>query len=84
MKPGGVPGGVFQTADGWMSILALNDRDWRSLCGAMEMPALADDPRFVSPRLRLANDVALYAIVRPAVAARSSAEWSKRLTKARS
>ena len=22
MKPGGVPGGVFQTADGWMSILA--------------------------------------------------------------
>ena len=83
MKPGGVPGGVFQTADGWMSILALNDRDWRGLCGAMEMPALADDPRFVSPRLRLENDVALYAIVRPAVAARSSAEWSKRLTDAK-
>ncbi len=29
MKPGGAPGGVFKTADGWMSILALNDRDWR-------------------------------------------------------
>src|SRR5262249_36124337 len=69
MKPGGAPAGVFQTADGWMSILVLNDRDFRALCQAMEMPALADDPRFTSGALRLANDVALYAIVRPAVAA---------------
>jgi crotonobetainyl-CoA:carnitine CoA-transferase CaiB-like acyl-CoA transferase len=83
MKPGGAPGGVFQTADGWMSILALNDRDWRSLCQAIDLPALADDPRFITPGLRLANDVALYAIVRPAVAARSSAEWGKRLTGAK-
>ena len=35
MKPGGAPGGVFQTADGWMSILAINDRqrtieNWRA------------------------------------------------------
>ena len=84
MKPGGAPGGVFQTADGWMSILALNDRDWRGLCEAMEMPALADDPRFVTPQLRLANDVALYAIVRPAVAARLFGRMGKRLTEARS
>ena len=33
MRPGGAPGGVFKTADGWMSILAFNDRDWR-LCTA--------------------------------------------------
>ncbi|CAN5561329.1 CoA transferase [soil metagenome] len=83
MKPGGAPGGVFQTADGWMSILALKDRDWRSLCQAIDMPALADDPRFATPGLRLANDVALYAIVRPAVTARSSADWGKRLTEAK-
>lgn len=83
MTPGGVPGGVFRTADGWMTILAINDRDWRSLCTAMEMPALADDPRFVTPALRLQNDVACYGIVRPAIAARSSDEWSARLTAAR-
>ena len=82
MKPGGAPGGVFQIADGWMSLLALNDRDWRSLCKAMQMPALADDPRFASPALRLANDVALYAIVRPALAAESWAVWTRRLTEA--
>ena len=49
MKPGGAPGGVFQTADGWMSILAINDRDWKSLCDVMDMPALAhEDPRFAT------------------------------------
>lgn len=83
MKPGGVPGGVFKIADGWMSIVAINDRDWRALCGAMELPALADDTRFNSPANRLANDVALYAIVRPALAARPWAEWNRRLTEAR-
>jgi crotonobetainyl-CoA:carnitine CoA-transferase CaiB-like acyl-CoA transferase len=45
MKPGGAPGGVFKIADGWMSLLAFNDRDWRILCKAMQTPALADDPR---------------------------------------
>jgi len=83
MKPGGVPGGVFQMADGWMSMVAINDRDWRALCVAMQMPALADDPRFATPAARLANDVALYAIVRPALAAEPWAVWSKRRTEAR-
>lgn len=83
MKPGGAPGGVFRVADGWMSIVAINERDWRALCRAMDLPDLADDPRFNSAANRLANDVALYAIVRPALAARPWAEWSKRLTEAR-
>ena len=83
MKPGGVPGGVFQMADGWMSMVAINDRDWRALCAALQLPALADDPRFATPAARLANDVALYAIVRPALAAEPWAVWSQRLTEAR-
>jgi len=83
VKPGGAPGGVFQTADGWMSILALNDRDWRALCEAMEMSTLADDPRFAAPALRQQNDTALYAIVRPAIAALPSAVWGERLAKAK-
>jgi crotonobetainyl-CoA:carnitine CoA-transferase CaiB-like acyl-CoA transferase len=83
MKPGGVPGGVFMIADGWMSLVAINDRDWRALCRAMDLPELADDPRFDAPAKRLANDVALYTIVRPALAARPWAEWNRRLTDAR-
>jgi len=83
MKPGGAPGGVFQTADGWMSILALNDRDWKSLCAAMTMPELANDPRFATASSRLQNDAALYALMRPAIAALPSAVWSERLTAGR-
>ena len=83
MKPGGVPGGVFRTADGWMSIIAINDCDWVSLCTAMDMPALAQNARFATPALRLANEAAVYAIVRPAIAAQPSAHWSERLTTAK-
>ena len=83
MKPGGVPGGVFRTADGWMSILALKDRDWQGLCVAMDVPALAHEERFATPAARLANEAALYAIVRPMIEAKPSAHWSGKLTEAK-
>jgi crotonobetainyl-CoA:carnitine CoA-transferase CaiB-like acyl-CoA transferase len=83
MKPGGVPGGVFRTADGWMSILALKDSDWQSLCALMEVPALAHEERFATPAARLANEAALYAIVRPMIEAKPSAHWSEKLTAAK-
>jgi crotonobetainyl-CoA:carnitine CoA-transferase CaiB-like acyl-CoA transferase len=83
MRPGGAPGGVFKIADGWMSMVAINDRDWRALCAAMEMPKLADHPDYATPALRLANSDALYAIMRPAIALHPWAVWNKLLTEAR-
>jgi crotonobetainyl-CoA:carnitine CoA-transferase CaiB-like acyl-CoA transferase len=83
MKPGGAPGGVFKIADGWMSLVAINDRDWKNLCAVMEMAALANDPRFTTPASRLANSDALYAIMRPVFAAEPWLVWTKRLTNAR-
>jgi len=83
MKPGGVPGGVFKTADGWMSIIAINDRDFQSLCAAMDMPELAADARFVDSPARFRHEAELFAILRPAIEARASAVWSERLTKAK-
>lgn len=83
MRPGGAPGGVFRMADGWLSMVAINDRDWRALCAALQMAALADDARFATPAARLANSDALYAIMRPAIAAEPWAVWSQRLTEAR-
>src|SRR5258708_3442514 len=38
MKPGGAPGGVFRIADGWMSMVAINDRDWRPLFAPPGLP----------------------------------------------
>src|SRR5262249_37338261 len=53
--------GVFQTADGWMTIAVITDRDWRSLCAAMDRPDLGDDPRFATLAGRTANVEAFYA-----------------------
>ncbi|HJQ60990.1 MAG TPA: CoA transferase [Vineibacter sp.] len=83
MKPGGAPGGVFKTADGFMTILALSPRDWQALCGVLDMPELAHDERFKDAAARLRNDVALYAIIRPAIAAKPLTYWAERLLAAR-
>ena len=75
--------GVFRTADGWMTIAVITDRDWRSLCEAMERPELADDPRFATLAARTANVEAFYAVLRPLLAAEPWAVWTERLTMAR-
>lgn len=75
--------GVFQTADGFMTIATVADRDWRSLCEAMDRPELGTDSRFATLAARTANVTAFYDVVRPAIAAEPWAVWNERLTKAR-
>jgi crotonobetainyl-CoA:carnitine CoA-transferase CaiB-like acyl-CoA transferase len=75
--------GVFRTADGWMTIATVADRDWRSLCEAMGRPGLADDARFATLAGRTTNVEAFYAAVRPLIAAEPWAVWNERLTRAR-
>jgi crotonobetainyl-CoA:carnitine CoA-transferase CaiB-like acyl-CoA transferase len=75
--------GVFPTADGWMTIAVVTDRDWRSLCEAMERPELAEDPRFATLAARTTNVAAFYAVLQAALAAQPWAVWNERLTKAR-
>lgn len=75
--------GVFRTADGWMTMAVVADRDWRSLCGAMGRPDLADDARFATLAGRTANVEAFYAVLQPLIAAEPWAVWTERLTKAR-
>ena len=41
-----VPGGVFKTSDGWMQLTVVQQRDWVSLCRAIDLPDLAAEPRF--------------------------------------
>jgi crotonobetainyl-CoA:carnitine CoA-transferase CaiB-like acyl-CoA transferase len=82
LKAGGAPSGVYQIADAWMSVVAINDRDWRKLCTALETPQLVDEPRFADRTSRLANSDALFAILRPVFAAKPWAVWDARLTDA--
>ena len=75
--------GAFEMADGWITIATVADRDWRSLCEAMDRPALGTDARFATLAARTANVEALYAVMRPAIATKPWATWNDRLTEAR-
>jgi len=78
-----VPGGSFKTADGWMQIAIVQQRDWVALCQAIDLPGLATDPRFESRAARIENADALYAIMRPALAAMTTEDLDARLVGAR-
>ncbi len=61
------PSGLYDCADGQAMVLAGNDEQFRKLCGALGLDALAKDPRFASSPLRVANAAALDAVLRPAM-----------------
>jgi crotonobetainyl-CoA:carnitine CoA-transferase CaiB-like acyl-CoA transferase len=48
----GLPNQAFPTSDGWVCITASNERAWRRLCTALEVPEAAEDPRFRDLRAR--------------------------------
>jgi crotonobetainyl-CoA:carnitine CoA-transferase CaiB-like acyl-CoA transferase len=75
------PAQALRIADGWMTVVVINERDWQKLCAAVEIPGLADDTRFAEPASRLANRDALLAILREAFAAEPWAVWNGRLTR---
>ena len=53
--PNVVPYHVYEVADGHLIIAVGNDRQFRHLCEALKAPLLADDPRFVIGKARVAN-----------------------------
>jgi crotonobetainyl-CoA:carnitine CoA-transferase CaiB-like acyl-CoA transferase len=77
-----MPSGVFKTADGWLQFLVVRDQQWVNLCRVLGTPELATDPRFIDDDARARNEAELMDIVRPALAEKSSAYWSKRLHEA--
>jgi crotonobetainyl-CoA:carnitine CoA-transferase CaiB-like acyl-CoA transferase len=71
-----VPYECFETSDGDLVVAGGNDVIWRRLCQALELPALAEDPRFATNKDRVAH----YDDLRPQLAARlrarTRAEWA--------
>ncbi|MFK0092184.1 CaiB/BaiF CoA transferase family protein [Pseudomonas sp. NPDC090592] len=59
------PYGPFNAGDGGVVMLGLqNEREWRSFCeSVLQLPELADDPRFATNPLRSANRVELRQII---------------------
>ncbi|WP_171128745.1 MULTISPECIES: CaiB/BaiF CoA-transferase family protein [unclassified Ruegeria] len=65
--PNIVPYDVYETADGHVILAVGNDSQFRKLCGFLDQPELAEDPRFATNPSRLEHRDALNAVLRPAV-----------------
>ena len=65
----------LETADGWVGITALTPAQWRSLCGLIGRPELADDPRFAASHERLLLGDEIDAILAPVFRTRTTADW---------
>ncbi len=78
----GSPVGVFETADGFVTFNARRDKHFQALCGLIDRPELAEDPRFATAAARVENDAALMELLRPAMRRRSSSAWMAALAEA--
>lgn len=57
------PYNVYPASDGYIAIICVGEAHWRNLAGLLGDPALADDPRFVTLKDRVANIDAIDALV---------------------
>jgi crotonobetainyl-CoA:carnitine CoA-transferase CaiB-like acyl-CoA transferase len=73
---------VFATQDGELMVVAGNDRLFRSLCGVLGAPELADDERFATNPLRLENRELLIPELERRFGSQPSAIWLERLVDA--
>jgi crotonobetainyl-CoA:carnitine CoA-transferase CaiB-like acyl-CoA transferase len=71
------------TRDGEIVLAIGNDRQFRTLCGVLEAPALAEDPRFATAPDRSHHRTKLRPLLQELLSARSAAEWFDVLTEAR-
>jgi crotonobetainyl-CoA:carnitine CoA-transferase CaiB-like acyl-CoA transferase len=74
LQPGRIAG-IHPTRDGFMFLSAHANHFWQALCEALELPQLADDPRFADMRRRADNADALLPLLHEALRRKSAAEW---------
>jgi crotonobetainyl-CoA:carnitine CoA-transferase CaiB-like acyl-CoA transferase len=70
---------VRATADGWLTFSAHWDADFQALCGALELPELAADPRFADAAGRVQHADALAARLDARLRTAPTRHWLARL-----
>ena len=70
---------IYETADGYISVAVMTDKQWFGLTEALEKPEWRDDPRFTTTTVRqeYAND--RLNMTQEVLRTRGSAEWLERL-----
>ncbi|NPT37134.1 CaiB/BaiF CoA transferase family protein [Paraburkholderia xenovorans] len=70
------PYGVFETADGPLNLAPITSDMWLRLCQLLDLPALPDDPRFVTNEARVAHRDELKAVLEARLKTRGKREWT--------
>jgi crotonobetainyl-CoA:carnitine CoA-transferase CaiB-like acyl-CoA transferase len=70
---------IYETADGYITVAALTDRQWAGLATALDRPEWLEDPRFKTPALRQQHIDARLELTQEALRSRSTTEWLERI-----
>ena len=73
---------VYESADGYLTVAVMSDKEWRGLTEALEKPEWLADERFKTPALRDRNINDRIAITQEVLLTRPAAEWLRRLERA--
>jgi len=70
---------IYETADGYISVAVMSDREWQALTRALDRPEWLEDRRFKSPALRDEHINERLTLTQDALRTRPTAEWLERL-----
>ncbi len=73
------PYGTFETADGPLNLAPATQQMWVKLCGILGMPALVDDPRFLTNAERMRHRHDLKAALETGLKQRTRMEWTREM-----
>ena len=76
--PRNAPYQVFRCKEGYFGMAAGNNSLWKSVCGVVQRPDLIEDPRFLNPTDRAANQDELRDILETTFSEADSAAWLER------
>ena len=66
---------IYQTADGYMTVAVMTDKEWAGLARAFGRPELVEDPLFATPAQRDRHVDERLALTQETLRARTTAEW---------
>ncbi len=72
----------FRTADGYLSVIVYNQKQFEAFCRSVGREDLMADPRFATFSARTQHAAAYYQILGEILSGRSNAEWDALLTQA--
>ena len=70
---------AFQTADGWLTLGAANQKNWLRLLEVLDAPEIADDPRFRENSDRMTHLMELESLLNEIFIRHSTEDWVSRL-----